>query len=239
MNAVATADKNVQTTTQAEPLKKADEIRVISTPATSAQPSSYISSLAGRKPTAKYGGRHLRYRDHANLKPWQVHDLRAADALANATGVPLNTFITICWGATFDGEAHMPRNFRRGVKRMSQWLRDNGVLIAWLYVHENPGDIKLNSHILVHVPARLQKCISERAAVWFGALDGGVRVDPRCRPGRKDTRLQYMTKGAPFLVCKQASDGWRSRGGEGTIEIKRAGVSKLLRTATPFLRVAA
>lgn len=238
MNAPATVGKNVQTATQADAFKKAREIRVVSPSEPNSEPSSHLSSLAGRKPAAKYGGRQLRYRDLRNLKPWQVHDLTVADKLATAHGVPLNTFISIYWGATFDGEAHMPRNFRRGVKRMSQWLRDNGIKVAWVYVHENPGDMKLNSHLLAHVPVRLRKCFSELASSWFGALDGGVRVERRCNPEKKDIRLQYISKGAHHLVCRKY-EGRRAKGGQGTIPIKRSGASKLLRSAQPVLMVVA
>lgn len=238
MNAPATAGKNVQTATQADTLKKAREIRVVSPSEPNAeQPSPFIGS-ARRKPLAKYGDRGLRYRHLDGLKPWQVHDLHVADTNAQRLGVPLNSFITVSWGATFDGEAHMPRNFRRGVKRMSQWLRDNGIKVAWLYVHENPGDLRLNSHLLAHVPVRLRKCFGELAPIWFGAMDGGVRVEPRCYPGKKDTRLQYLAKGADDFTCRRYR-GRRKKGGQGTIAIKRSGVSKLLRPEKPLLEVAA
>lgn len=234
MNAPATVGKNVQTATTA---KKAREIRAVSPSAPNPeQPVHYISS-ARRNPLAKYGGRASRYRHLDILKPWQVYDLHVADTNAGRLGVPLNTFITISWGATFDGEAHMPRNFRRGVKRMSQWLRDNGIKVAWLYVHENPGDMRLNSHLLAHVPVSLRKCFCELAPVWFGTMDSGIRVEPRCYPGIRDTRLQYLSKGADDFTCRRYG-GRRAKGGQGTINIKRAGVSKLLRPEKPSMRVA-
>lgn len=173
-----------------------------------------------------YGGRKLRYRNLAGLKPWQVHMLHAADGSAKQRGWPLNVFLTIYYGATFPGEAAMASTFKQAMKRMGQWLSDNGSRFAFVYVHENPGDTKPNSHLLVHVPTKLRRRFKTRAPDWFDALDGGVRVEPRHKSGR-DTRLQYMAKGADYVTCRRYG-GTRAKGGQGPVSIKRAGVAQCL-----------
>ncbi len=99
------------------------------------------------------------------------------------------------------------------------------------YTHENPGDERPNTHVLVHVPAHLMRAFKAKAGDWFDALDGGVKVDPRNDAQRRakglGTRLGYMCKGADALTCRRYG-GHRAKGGQGPISIKRAGVAQLL-----------
>ena len=156
--------------------------------------------------------------------------LHEADAVASQLGLPLNTFVTIYYAATFPGEAAMASTFSTAMKRMGQWLRDNGARFAWCFVHENPGDLKPNSHVLVHVPRGLRRAFSAKANDWFQALDGGVKVDPRnCAGKGSDMRLQYMAKGADDFTCRRYG-GRRAKGGQGPIPFKRAGVAQCLRS---------
>ncbi len=62
---------------------------------------------------------------------------------------------------------------------------------------------------------------------WFNTLDGGIKPDPRVKPGHPDTRLQYMSKGADGFTCRRYG-GHRKRGGQGLIPFKRSGVSQNL-----------
>lgn len=243
MNNTATTGKNLQTFLAVDEGKGAYEIRLVSPSAPDHQHHALISSSAPRKRmpvpapqpqprTARnYGGRAMRYRWLDDLKPWQVHMLHDADRRAAQLGLPLNTFVTINYHGTFAGGAAMASTFKLGLKRMVQWLRDNGVLAVYLYTHENPGDEKPNTHLLVHVPAKLIRAFKARCSDWFDALDGGVDVqarnDAQRRARGETTRLQYMAKGAPFLVCRDY-EGFRARGGQGPIGIKRAGVAQLL-----------
>jgi len=173
----------------------------------------------------------MRYRWLDELKPWQVHMLHQADAVASQRGIPLNVFVTIFWEATFPGSAAMASTFRLGMKRMGQWFRDHGLPAPFVYVHENPAGIKLNSHLLVHVPARHRRAFSAKLGDWFQALDGGVKAEPRNDAARlakgQGTRLQYMTKGADDMTCRSRG-GRRAKGGQGPISIKRAGVAQCL-----------
>ena len=125
----------------------------------------------------------------------------------------------------------MASTFKLAMRRMVQWLRDKGIPAAYCYVHENPFGERPNSHILIHLPPQLRGAFSERASIWFQALDGGVHVDLRKDAQRLAKglpgRLQYMSKGADFLTCRRYG-GHRSTGGQGPVSIKRAGVSEFL-----------
>lgn len=252
MNSTGTGGKNLQMEFQVATAQRGFETRAVSLSASRQDDRALLSSLAQRKrvpfpamsspmeakptsrPARNYGGRRFRYRWLDDLKPRQVDLLHKADAMASCLGVPLNTFVTVCYGATFAGEAAMASTFRLGLKRMGQWFRDNGVPFAFVYVHENPGDLKPNSHLLVHVPPRLRRAFAARAGDWFGALDRGVNVQRRNDAHRLAqglwTRLQYMAKGAPDLTCRLYG-GRRARGGQGPIAFKRAGVAQFLSMA--------
>ena len=246
MNRVATGGKNVQTVLAVGKGKGAYETGPVSSSSPHSNITPLFSSLARRKPkqaqpsstspesrTARnYGGRQFRYRWVDRLKRWQVAAWYDADAVAEQLGLPLNTFMTIAYGATFPGEAAMASTFKRGKKLMVQWLRDKGLPAAYVYGHENPDDARPNSHLLIHVPKHLRRAFKARAGGWFDALDGGVQVDPRNDADRRakglGTRLQYMAKGADDMTCRFYG-GRRAKGGQGPIVIKRAGVAQCLR----------
>jgi hypothetical protein len=247
MNGTATSGKNFQTVFAVADQKGACETGPFSPAEPHNDNHALFSSLAPAKqglipglatqlqprPARNYGGRSMRYHWPDQLKPWQVHMLHDADAVALQLNLPLNTFLTVYYGATFDGEAAMASTFRLGMKRMGQWLADHGIRFAYAYVHENPGDLKPNSHVLLHVPTQLRRAFKAKAADWFDALDGGVRVDPRNDAQRRakcqGTRLQYMAKGCDDITCRRYG-GRRAKGGQGPVSIKRAGVAQCLLT---------
>lgn len=252
MNGMATDGKNLQTgfavekgkgayeTGPASPSSSHGNIRPLISSLTKHQrtPVSVLSVAQPQPRTARnYGGRKLRYRLLEDLKPWQVRQLHEADAVASQLGFRLNTFVTINWHGTFPGGAAMASTFKRGMKRLGQWFRDNGLPAPYVYVHENPDDEKPNSHLLVHVPKRLRSRFKAMAGTWFDALDGGVKVQPRNDAQRlakgEGTRLKYMAKGADDLTCRRYG-GRRAKGGQGPIPIKRAGVAQCLRGKPEF-----
>ena len=115
---------------------------------------------------------------------------------------------------------------------MAQWLRDNRVPVAWIYVHENPasklGDAIPNSHLLVHVPAKHKLAFKTKLPDWFDAnADGAVKVDPRMKANYfgPDKRLSYMAKGADDFTCWRYG-GRRKPGGQGEVLCKRSGCSQ-------------
>jgi hypothetical protein len=244
MNSMATGGRNLQTPERGATAKGACEIRPVAPSVPNHEHRDLLCSLAQRQRTpvsflaaqptprlARNCSRRLRYRKLDGLKPQQVHMLHQADAVASQLGLPLNAFASLYWEATFPGAAAMASTFKLGMKRMGQWLRDNGVRFAYVYVHENPDDAKPNSHVLVHVPAKLIRAFKAKCPDWFDALDGGVKVDPRNDAQRRakglGTRLQYMAKGADDFTCR-IYGGRRARGGQGPIPFKRAGVAQLL-----------
>ena len=251
MNSTATGGKNLHTVFAVGEGKGAYEMGLISPAVPDLNHHPLFSSLAQRQLTPvpepssahavtprtarNYGGRSIRYRWDEQLKPWQVHMLHEADAVASQLGLPLNAFLTVNYHGTFAGSAAMRATFALGMKRMCQWLRNNGVPAAYVYTHENPGDEKPNSHVLVHVPPRILIALKKRAGEWFDALDGGVQVDPRNDTQRRakgqGTRLAYMCKGADDFTCRRYG-GRRAKGGQGPITFKRAGVAQLLRKGT-------
>jgi len=175
--------------------------------------------------------RKSRYRDITKLKPGQVDNLHLADAHASRIGAPLNSFITVAWLLTATGYLDAAA-FKRGTKRMGQWLRDKGSQTAWLYVHENPvsklGDAIPNTHLLVHVPSKHKAAFKAKLPGWFGAnADGAVKADPRMKANYfgPDKRLSYMAKGADDFTCRRYG-GRRKPGGQGVVWSKRSGVSQ-------------
>lgn len=233
MNGIGTGGKNLQTVCAVASAKLACEIRLVSPSAPHNEHHALFSSLAERKRTP-YGGRAMRYRWVDNLKPWQADMLHEADMVTKQLGFPLELFVTINYHGTFPGGAAMASTFKAGLKRMCQWLRDNGLPIAWVYAHENPHDEKPNTHLLVHVPPRLRRAFKAKVGNWFHALDGGVKAEARNDASRRarglGTRLNYMHKGADDLTCRRHG-GRRAKGGQGPIPFKRAGVAQLLRKA--------
>lgn len=234
MNAAATTGKNLQTPEHADNSKRGYEIRLVSPSAPNHEHHVLFSSLAQRQRTQSYGGRAVRYRWLEQLKPWQVHMLHEADAVARQLGLPLDLFVTVNYHGTFPGGPAMASTFKAGLKRMCQWLRDHRTPVAYVYTHENPQDEKPNTHLLVHVPPRLRRTFKAKICNWFHALDGGVKAEARNDASRRarglGTRLQYMAKGADYLTCRRYG-GNRAKGGQGPIPIKRAGVAQLLRKA--------
>lgn len=245
MNGMATGGKNFQTPEHVANPKGAYEMGLLSPSAPDLRQHPLFSSLAQRqrtpvsflaaqptpRPARNYGGRSMRYRWVDDVKPWQIRMLHDADAVARQLALHLNMFVTVNYHGTFPGGGAMASTFKKAMKRMGQWFLDHGLPFAYVYVHENPGDEKPNSHLLVHVPPRLIRAFKAKAGEWFDALDGGVRVDPRNDAQRRakgqGTRLAYMCKGADDLTCRRYG-GRRAAGGQGPIDIKRAGVAQVL-----------
>ena len=191
------------------------------------------SSAAPKAPSThpQYGPRWLRQRWPEDLKPWQVANLHLADEEARRIGLPQNAFITITWHLTHPGFGAMPQTFSAGMNRLGMWLRRRGVpRFAWIFVHENPPvpnteDSRPNTHLLVHVPrklrrefdAKLQDCFDHRiTASIFG----------REVAQAKTSSLHLEGSAVPDL---QEFGGYRARGGQGRIEVKRSGVAQCLR----------
>ena len=229
------AGRNLQNTIGSRKSVKPYEVKAFSGAEGDPQNADTSISLAPRKRSPS-NTRKSRYRDVAKLKAWQVDDLHLADHHASRIGAPLNSFITVAWLLTATGNLDAEA-FRRGLKRMSQWLRDKGATAAYLYVHENPvsklGDAIPNTHLLVHVPAKLKKLFKAKLTGWFDAEgDGAVHVGPRTKSNYNgsDKRLRYMAKGSDNFTCRRYG-GYRKPGGQGVVWCKRSGVSQNIGSA--------
>lgn len=223
--------KNLQTVLHADGDLRAYEIKGFSgTGVTTPKPPSLYSSAERKR--YPYLNSRERYRNPSNLKPFQVDNWHPAAAHASKISAPLNTFVTVTWGATEYGDI-TAEAFQSSCKPLCQWLRDNGAPVAYIYVHENPttvaGDAKPNTHLLLHVPSRLTRAFNAKLDDWFRAImDGAVKSDPRTSRGYKGLdRLQYMAKGADYCTARQYG-GYRKPGGQGIITFKRSGVSQSL-----------
>lgn len=117
---------------------------------------------------------------------------------------------------------------------MRRWLLRQSGDFAAAYVHENPGgtseqpDVgRLHSHLLVHVPRRLNNAFAEKLPAWFpDAADRphGIDISASSALSRAE-KLRYMSKGAPQPVCRTRY-GKRHAGGQGYVPFKRLGVSQ-------------
>ena len=162
--------------------------------------------------------RYQRSRRPERLRPWQIENLFAANHFAGFIGLPLNTFVTVSWQNTREGNADIQKRFQRAVKAMGQWFRRRNCPATWIFVHENPGNSRPNCHLLVHVPVGELGLFKERAPMWFDAVEGGVLI--RTRNGPKDRCLYYMVKGTDWITARR--HGARARS-QGVVDFKRCG----------------
>lgn len=173
---------------------------------------------------------YQRRRNPKRLRRWQVGELVEANEYATSIGFPLSTFVTIRWGKTAGGEGGLPARWTALLKSMKALANRQGFELAYVYVHENPQRSRggLNSHFLANIPRRLRSLFEKRLNAILEAADGAVRVEPRCLPGRRDNRLQYMLKGTDKATAMkfgliEPTKGWDYA--QGIIDHKRAGTS--------------
>jgi hypothetical protein len=189
------------------------------------QPARRRPSRARRRDWQKKA-RYQRSRQPERLRPWQIENLFAANHFAGFIGLPLNTFVTVSWQNTREGNADLQKRFQRAMKAMSQWCRRKNYPATWIFVHENPGNSRPNCHLLVHVPGGHLSSFQEMAQNWFDAVEGGVLIRPRNGP--KDRCLYYMVKGTDWVTAR--CHGARARN-QGVIEFKRCGWTQNLGVA--------
>lgn len=162
--------------------------------------------------------RYQRSRQPERLRPWQIENLFAANHFAGFIGLPLNTFVTVSWQNTREGNDDLQKRFQRAMKAMGQWFRRRNCPATWIFVHENPGNSRPNCHLLVHVPNGELASFKTIAPKWFDALEGGVLICTRNGPA--DRCLTYMVKGTDWVTARR--HGARARN-QGVIDFKRCG----------------
>ena len=161
----------------------------------------------------------------------RCEELFEADRYATSIGIRPNTFVTIRWRLTAEAEANIADRWTAMLKAIRAWSRSKGIGdLAYVYVHENPPRTGggFNSHLLISVPATLRALLAAKLEAILGASPGAVLVEPRCYPGKRDTRLQYMCKGTDMATAMKfglihPTKGWKSAQGE--IHHKRSGTS--------------
>lgn len=181
------------------------------------QPARRRPARARRRDWQKKA-RYQRSRQPERLRPWQIENLFAANHFAGFIGLRLNTFVTVSWQNTREGNDDLQKRFQRAMKAMGQWFRRKNCPATWIFVHENPDNSRPNCHLLVHVPPGQLGSFKEMAQKWFDALEGGVLI--RTRNGHQDRCLSYMVKGTDWVTARRY--GARARK-QGVINFKRCG----------------
>ena len=175
------------------------------------------------KPYWAHRTAYIRHRCIKRLKPKQVEAIFAADDYAARCRHRLNIFITIFWPLS----ASIPDKVGAARKRMREWLDHRGVQFHWAYVHENPVT-GFNTHLLVHVPTRLQAAFMAAAPTFFGFDAGDAAFDIKRRYGSRERVVRYMCKGTDWstAVRHRIHDGSRWKGAQGNVPFKRCGWSQ-------------
>lgn len=98
--------------------------------------------------TGRGGRRCLTDRLSRELSSVQCENVAAAARHALESGTPLNRFVTINWSSA--GVENARAATSRFLKLAGDWLSDQGVRRAYVWVRENNGGDHV--HILIHVP---------------------------------------------------------------------------------------
>lgn len=114
-------------------------------------PTQYIGGgdcLPARSPHGRGGARNAANRTSATLSLRQCQTVWAAAHYSVAIGLPLNRFITINWTtAKVDDVCAALTTY---LCRVGDWLRNRGVGLAYVWVHETTGG--RHTHLILHVP---------------------------------------------------------------------------------------
>lgn len=190
----------------------------------------YVRSQPSSRPRRTHWPKRSSYqreRCHERLKPKQVANLFEADDYAARIRLRLNLFLTIRWPI----DAATPQRLNVARKRMREWLEHRSVEFAWIFVHENPPDACFNTHMLVHVPSKLQANFMAAAASFFNLDTSDDAFDIKRRYGLREKAIRYMCKGTDWATAVRHGihDGrpesrWKAK--QGSIPFKRAGWSQ-------------
>lgn len=218
-------------------------------PVTPLRSNSYIRPSS--RPTRRRRGRpaihwtqsnsrYNRRRNNKRLRRSDVEKLKAADAFASRTGQRLETFVTVRWLETTDGEENIQPRWGAFLTKFRNWMQRRGIPLSYVYVHENPPHASpgFNTHLLVNVPPALRRELESQLLDWFVGSRRAIDVRPRSQPGYvADDRLSYMLKGTDkYTAIKYRlinGNGWDFD--QGVINFKRCGVSNNLNAAARTL----
>ncbi len=111
------------------------------------------TAVALKSKRGRGGARNFAGRSSDCISRAQAENLIAAACHATETGLPLNRFITIHWGAAGVADEGAAKATGAFIKLVSDWLRTLGLQTAWIWVRENPAGKGSHVHIAIHVPA--------------------------------------------------------------------------------------
>ena len=181
----------------------------------------------------KSNSSYNRRRNRNRLRRVDVEKLKRADAFAARTRRRLETFVTVRWLETAEGEDNIQRRWTAFLNKLRNWMLRRGIALCYVYVHENPPHASpgFNSHLLVNVPTHFRNELTHALQEWFVGSHRAVDVQPRSVPGHTaDERLAYMLKGTDKATATvhrlMNRNGWDYD--QGVVEFKRCGVSNNL-----------
>ena len=175
---------------------------------------------------------------------------------ASHVGAPINTLLTvnaahlqrIGSGGVF-GLGHLWDGYREFLELVRKWMTHRSIPWACVWAREYTGGRNEHSgehwHIAIHLPPRHRADFAAQLAIWtgedVGPLDGKRKCLARSVKGawyinrRNDNAGEYLGKATPAMrlrygraVPNPHRRCFKFHGGEGKIEGKRFGISRLI-----------
>jgi hypothetical protein len=177
----------------------------------------------------------------------QARGLINSFAFAETKQTPLNAHLTVSWRHAHGfEESDLARMQTRLLDRLARFLRRHDIAWTCVWVRERTPGHGLHTHILLHlgsVPSKLARAMGEFVHKSMGLAPGGACLrTAQFGPGTLRMRLgllKYILKGLDQSAYKYL--GWsgqklsiaealgiEDRGPQGTVDMKRCGVSENL-----------
>jgi len=200
-----------------------------------------------------------RYPKTINLPLDGEHRMVGAVKFASHIGAPICTLLSINaahiqrWGSdsVFD-VGHLWDGHRDFLELLRKWITQRGIIWACVWVREYTGGKNDHHgehwHIAWHLPPRYQDALASQIAVWTGEAigphDGKQKCIARSITGawylsrREENAGLYLGKATPktrLRYGKRVPNDLRTtryHGGEGLIEGKRFGISRIIGDTT-------
>jgi hypothetical protein len=199
--------------------------------------------------------RHSRYPETSNLPIDAESRMVAAVRFASHIGAPVQTMLTINAahlqrmgaGGVF-GIGHLWDGYRDLLELLRKWITSRGIPWSCIWVREYTGGRNEHHgehwHITFHLPAKHQAALADQVAIWteeaIGAPDGKAKCIMRSATGAwylskcKGNAATYLGKATPKTRKRYGRNvqnhhrQTRHYGGEGPVEGKRFGISRLI-----------
>ena len=195
---------------------------------------SHRNRLKRGRPKEHWSKRAVYQRRHCpgRLRRCDVENLLAADRFASVIGRRLETFITLRWFLTRDGEINIRGRWSALLNALRIWASRRGFELAHCWVHENPprGEPAFNSHLLANVPPEHREALRAWLLKHLGAFEPAIDIQPRtCIHWNKpDRRISYLCKGTDRATAMKyrliTEKGWDFN--QGIVPFQRSGTSR-------------